>query len=129
MKDHRLPEDFFDYNEITDEHKEAAQEILNYLDERDAVPDHLASRLRVRFGIKEPEKHNYQESKIYQLATKFGIYCKENGYMTDEDGSQVAMLRIESDINRLDEFLEFARIVMNEQEEYENTTVSETEVV
>jgi hypothetical protein len=115
-KDDRLVEDFFDYNEITDEHKEAATEVLKYLDERGAVPDYLSSRLRVKFGIKEVEKHSLSNCKFHRLAMQFGIYCKENGYMTDEDGSQVPMLRVEADMHRLDEFLEYARIVLSEEE-------------
>lgn len=119
-KDDRLPEDFFDYNEITDEHKEAAAEVLKYLDERGAVPDYLSSRLRVKFGIKEARKVNVNNSKVYNLAREFGIYCKENGYMTDEDGSQIPMLQLEADMHRLDEFLEYAIIMSTE-----NTNVSD----
>jgi len=126
MKDPRLPEDFFDYNEITDEHREAAEEILKYLDERDGVPYHLSNRLRVKFGLKEAEKHDSKKSKFYQLAQQYGIYCVENGSMTDEDGSLVPMMRIESDIHRLDEFLEFSRVVLN-QEESEKEIQEESE--
>lgn len=119
MKDDRLPEEFFDYNEITEEHKEAAREIFKYLEDRGAADKTITSRLKVNFGIEESKQHTIGESKIYQLVKQYGLFYKTNGHLTAEDGSHVPILYIETDIHRWDAFLEFCRIVMNEQEEYE----------
>lgn len=114
-KDDRLPSDFFDYNEITDEHREAAAEVLKYLEERNAAPDHLTSRLKIKFGLEQSKKEDVDNCKVYRYAKQYGIYCVQNGYLTQEDGNEIPIIRIESDMKRLDEFLEFAKIMSEEE--------------
>ncbi len=108
----------FDYNNVTEESKNAIKAVLLNLETSGKLDPDTEHAMKVRFGIEDPEMYPLEESKFYQLARNFGIFCSEEGFTTDMDkGRRIPNLRISGDIIRLDAFLEFARINLNTLED------------
>ena len=94
----------FDYNNITDDHKAAAEECAKLLEQSNPS---LASIIRERFKIEEPKRIPIESSEFYKLATDFGLFPATQGYMVGPDGVQVPMVAVCGDIKKFDEFLEY----------------------
>jgi len=110
----------FDYGNVTEESKNAIKAVLLNLQTSGKLDPGTEKAMLVKFGIVDPDMVPLEESKFYQLARNFGIYCSEEGFTSDMDtGRRIPNLRISGDIIRLDAFLEFARINLNTLEDQE----------
>ena len=120
----------FDFNNITAEQQSACEVIIAQLQANGELTPDTEQRLKKQFGLLPREEHSYKESKIYNLATKFGIFASEEGFLTKENGDRVSVVKIVADIEKLDAFLEYARIVLNdwEKEQEEAHAKAEEEV-
>ena len=67
-----------------------------------------------QFKLEAPVKKDVNTSKIWNLASSYGLFCKEEGYKICEDGNHTPQIRICGDIDTLDAFLEYARIILND---------------
>ena len=108
----------FDYGNVTEESKNAIKAVLLNLQTSGKLDPGTEKAMLVKFGIVDPDMVPLEESKFYQLARNFGVYCAEEGFTSDMDtGRKIPNLRISGDIIRLDAFLEFARINLNTLED------------
>jgi len=71
----------FDYGALTDEHKEAAQEIAEYL-QTQGLTD-VANALRLRFKLKEIPKMSLDDSPFVAACKAAGLYCAIQGYIQE----------------------------------------------
>ena len=92
----------FDYGNITNEHKAAAEECAKLIEQSNPS---FASIIRERFKIVEPKRLPLEDSEFYQAATKSGLGVAQQGYMVGPDGVQIPMVAICADITKLDKFL------------------------
>lgn len=106
----------FDFNNISKEQQSACEVIIAQLQANGELTPETEQRLKKQFGLLPREEHSYKESKIYNLATKFGIFASEEGFLTKENGDRVSVIKIVADIEKLDAFLEYTRIVLNDWE-------------
>ena len=110
----------FDYNNVSLEQQDAIKAVLMNLDVSGHLTPEVEKSMKVRFGIEDPDMVSVEESRFYQLARNFGIYCSEEGYVTDVDkGRRIPSLRIQADVEKLDAFLEFARMSLNTLDQQE----------
>tara|TARA_B100001250_G_scaffold240533_1_gene206717 strand:- start:221 stop:700 length:480 start_codon:yes stop_codon:yes gene_type:complete len=110
----------FDYGNVTEESKNAIKAVLLNLQTSGKLDPDTEKSMLVKFGIVDPDMVPLKESKFYQLARNFGIFCSEEGFTSDMDtGKRIPNLRISGDIIRLDAFLEFARINLNTLDDQE----------
>ncbi len=109
----------FSYDNISLEQQNAVKAVLlNLATTGDLTPE-MEKSMKVRFGIEDPEMVPVEESSFWQLAKSFGgIYLSEEGFVTQIDkGRRVPSIRINADIEKLDAFLEYARINLNNREQ------------
>lgn len=109
----------FSYDNISLEQQNAVKAVLlNLATTGDLTPE-MEKSMKVRFGIEDPEMVSVEESSFWQLAKSFGgIYMSEEGFVTQIDkGRRVPSIRINADIEKLDAFLEYARINLNNREQ------------
>ncbi len=120
----------FDFNNISEEQQSACEVIIAQLQASGELTPDTEQRLKKQFGLLPREEHSYKESKVYNLATKFGIFASEEGFLTKENGDKISVLKIVADVEKLDAFLEYCRIVLNdwEKEQEEAHTKAEKEV-
>ncbi len=110
----------FDYNNVSLEQQDAIKAVLMNLDVSGHLTPEVEKSMKVKFGIEDPDMVSVEESRFYQLARNFGIYCSEEGYVTDVDkGRRIPSLRIQADVEKLDAFLEFARMSLNTLDQQE----------
>jgi len=98
----------FDYGNIKDEHKFAAEECAKLVE---SINPPVASLIRERFQIVEPnrlplEDSELEDSEFYKIATGFGLGVAPQGYMVGPDGVQIPMVAICAEITKFDQFLE-----------------------
>ena len=93
----------FDYGDIKDEHKSAAEECAKLVESINAP---VASLIRERFKIIEPKRLPLEDSEFYKVATGFGLGVAQQGYMVGPDGVQIPMVAICAEITKFDQFLE-----------------------
>ena len=120
----------FDFNNISQEQQSACEVIIAQLQASGELTPDTEQRLKKQFGLLPREEHSYKESKVYNLATKFGIFASEEGFLTKENGDRISVLKIVADVEKLDAFLEYSRIVLNdwEKEQEEAHASAEKEV-
>ena len=109
----------FSYDNVSLEQQNAVKAVLlNLATTGDLTPE-MEKSMKVRFGIEDPEMVSVEESSFWQLAQSFGgIYMSEEGFITDIDkGRKIPSIRINADIEKLDAFLEYARINLNSREQ------------
>ena len=117
----------FDFNNISAEQQSACEVIIAQLQASGELTPDTEQRLKKQFGLLPREEHSYKESKIYNLATKFGIFASEEGFLTKENGDRVSVIKIVADIEKLDAFLEYSRIVLNDWEKEQEEAHSKAE--
>ena len=93
----------FDYGDIKDEHKAAAEECAKLIE---SVTPQIAEQIRERFKIVEPKRLPIEDSEFYKIATGFGLGVAQQGYMVGPDGVQIPLVAICAEITKFDEFLE-----------------------
>ena len=93
----------FDYGDIKDEHKSAAEECAKLVE---SINPPVASLIRERFKIVEPKRLPLEDSEFYRIATGFGLGVAPQGYMVGPDGVQIPMVAICAEITKFDQFLE-----------------------
>ena len=120
----------FDFNNISEEQQSACEVIIAQLQASGELTPDTEQRLKKQFGLIPREEHSYKESKVYNLANKFGIFASEEGFLTKENGDKISVLKIVADVEKLDAFLEYSRIVLNdwEKEQEEAHANAEKEV-
>jgi|SaaInlV_120m_DNA_3_1039746.scaffolds.fasta_scaffold46579_1 hypothetical protein len=106
----------FDFNNISAEQQSACEVIIAQLQASGELTPETEQRLKKQFGLLPREETSYKESKIYNLANKFGIFASEEGFLTKENGDRISVIKIVADIEKLDAFLEYSRIVLNDWE-------------
>ena len=92
----------FDYGDIKDEHKSAAEECAKLVE---SINPPVASLIRERFKIVEPQRLPLEDSEFYKIATGFGLGVAPQGYMVGPDGVQIPMVAICAEITKFDDFL------------------------
>lgn len=101
----------FDYGDIKDEHKSAAEECAKLVE---SINPPVASLIRERFKIVEPKRLPLEDSEFYKVATGFGLGVAPQGYMVGPDGVQIPMVAICAEITKFDQFLEHYKTLMIE---------------
>ena len=94
---------FFDYAVANDIHKEAAKACA-VICEESGVPE-LATIIKQRFQIEEPETYNLFESEFYKVATANNISVTAGGFI-QENGVRYPYCNVAGDIRTLEKFLE-----------------------
>jgi hypothetical protein len=92
----------FDYNDIKNEHKIAAEECAKLVD---PMNPHMASLIREKFNIALPKRIPLEESEFYKVASGFGLNVVPQGYMVGPDTVQVPMVAVVAEITKFDDFL------------------------
>jgi len=115
----------FDWNNISLDQQAAIQTVIKQLQVMGKMDETTQSNLLKKFKIESPEMKPCSESKFWNLARSFGIFCKEEGFKIKPDGNQVPLIRLNADIDTLDEFLEYCRGVLNNWEEEQKTIMAE----
>jgi hypothetical protein len=98
----------FDYGNITDEHKSAANEIAKWLESL-GLSD-VARDLLVRFKIEENKKYDITQSKFYRLCQEGGIFVAGQGILVEgegKDATEYPLVAISGDIRQFDKFIDF----------------------
>ncbi len=107
----------FDYNNISAEQQAAVKALMLQLQTNGKLNQEEVGAMEVQFGLKDPDMMELKESTFYQLASSFGIFCSEEGFMTDKDkGIKIPMLRVNADIRKLDAFCEYIKINLQQRE-------------
>ena len=117
----------FDFNNISEEQQSACEVIIAQLQASGELTPDTEQRLKKQFGLIPREEHSYKESKVYNLANKFGIFASEEGFLTKENGDKISVLKIVADVEKLDAFLEYSRIVLNDWEKEQEEAHSKAE--
>tara|TARA_B100000427_G_C15490688_1_gene587424 strand:+ start:909 stop:1391 length:483 start_codon:yes stop_codon:yes gene_type:complete len=118
----------FDYNNISAEQQSAVKALMLQLQTNGKLNQEEVNAMEVQFGVRDPDMMQVKDSTFYHLATAFGIFCSEEGFMTDMDkGLKVPMLRVNADMRKLDAFCEYIKINLQQrdEEELENQRQSE----
>ena len=92
----------FDYGDIKDEHKSAAEECAKLVE---SLNPPVASLIRERFKIVEPKRLPLEDSEFYKRATEFGLFPATQGYMVGPDGVHIPMVALCAEITKFDDFL------------------------
>ena len=76
----------FDYGDIKNEHKEAAQEIAGLLEQYNL--GNIAEDIRLKFKIQEIPKYKFDDHPIVDALKEAGLYIAAQGFLrqTDESG-------------------------------------------
>jgi hypothetical protein len=88
----------FDYGNINKDHKDAAEEIANYLTELGQPM--FAELIKQKFKVVERPKYNLEESPFIQSCRKAGIYCAIQGYTLDNN-IEYPLVTVCEDIRKL----------------------------
>jgi hypothetical protein len=97
----------FDYGSIKPEHKEAAEEIANYISEMGQGM--LGDLIKTRFKIQEIPKYDMAESEFVQFCQQAGIYVAGQGYIQQGDGLdaiQFPMIAICEDVRNMQKLVD-----------------------
>ena len=97
----------FDYGDIKDEHKEAAQEIANMLI-REGQQE-LADQIKSQFKIEEIPTYDLKESEFIKYCKEEGIFVSLQGWVRDlggEDTLQYPLCAINEDVRVLNRLIE-----------------------
>ena len=93
----------FDYGNITEEHKAAAEECAKLVD---TIAPHVSAMIRERFKIVEPKRLALEDTVSWKVFTENGFYLSQQGYMVGPDGVQIPMVSLCTEVTKLDNFLE-----------------------
>lgn len=98
----------FDYGTITDEHKEAVQEVMSLA--KQFGNEEFAEFIKHKFKIIEPLRLPYEITTFYQECEKVGIKVHLMGYVQDNGGSDPTLpsypvVSITEDIRKLEELI------------------------
>lgn len=94
----------FDYGDIKEEHKSAAEECAKLVE---PVNPLVSSLIRERFKIVEPKRMPVEDSEFYKIAKEFGLGVATQGYMVGPDGVQIPMISFCAEITKCDAFLNY----------------------
>jgi hypothetical protein len=94
---------FFDYGVANDTHRAAAAACA-VICEESGVPE-LATIIKQRFQIEEPETYDLGESEFYKIATANNISVTAGGYIM-ENGMRYPYCNVAADIRVFEQFLE-----------------------
>ena len=96
-------EQLFNYRNIKQEHKEAAEEISNILSET-GHPE-LAVLIKQRFDVIEKNYFSLENSIAFQKCCQHNINCAVQGHVL-ENGVHYPVVTICEDIRKLDQFIQ-----------------------
>ena len=99
--------DFFDYGQITDEHKKAVSEVAKWLKTVEGN-ERLAKKALVRFKVEPRTQLSVEDSIFYQYAKKFGLFCNVQGFTSSDLGYDIPHCSISANVNDLDAFFHWA---------------------
>jgi hypothetical protein len=71
----------FDYGDIKEEHKEAAAEIINLLNQQGLGL--VGEMIKVKFKLKEVPKYDPASSPFVAACAEAGVYCAIQGYIQE----------------------------------------------
>jgi hypothetical protein len=97
----------FDYGDITEEHKEAAEEIANILSREGHA--NLADQIKSRFKVEEVPTYNLEESEFMKYCKEAGIFISLQGWIKDlggDDTLQYPLCALNEDIRVLNKLVE-----------------------
>jgi hypothetical protein len=90
----------FDYNAVTVQHKEAADEIANLL--AAMGQEMIAELIKEKFKIVEKPKFPFQETEFVKACSEVGIFCAVQGWLVDGSGNmEFPIISISDDCRRL----------------------------
>jgi hypothetical protein len=96
----------FDYGSITDQHKEAVEEVANLA--RQMGNHTFAEFINHKFNVVEPKRFNVDDSEFYRLCKENGINMFLQGYHQDgigPDQIEYPVVSITEDIRTMDAFV------------------------
>lgn len=98
----------FDYRRLTDDHKHAAAEIANMIE--NSGNKMLADNIRLKFELKTIPTFDISNSPFIKSIEKFDIKVNVQGFIheTDENGNEIKypMIVVCDDIRKFDYFIE-----------------------
>lgn len=106
----------FDYGGITEEHKEAAEEIATLL-EREGHAN-LAEEIKSRFKIEQVPTYDIEESEFIKYCKKAGIFISLQGWVKDlggDDPLQYPLCALNEDVRVLNRLVETIKKDVSEQ--------------
>lgn len=101
-----LPNDMapiFDYGSLNDDHRAAAQEIVEIL--QSMGNDHVAHAISHRFKLKEPNRMDHTKTKIFEACQTADIFLGLQGFLVDHsdpDKTEYPIVSISEDIRKLE---------------------------
>lgn len=96
----------FDYGNITQEHKDAAEEIITMLEA--TGQSGLASDLRYKFQLAEIKKYDWSASEFVRYCKLADIYVAGQGHLMEgegEDAMQYPLFAICEDVRKLEKLI------------------------
>ena len=117
--------DFFDYNNVNQDHEAAVREVVKWLKTVEKN-ETLASKLIHRFQIEERKKVEIEDSIFYQYINEFGgLFFSVQGYLQTDTGYDIPHCTICATSQDLDAFFHWAvRKRLNEITESEREKMS-----
>lgn len=97
----------FNYGEITADHKEAAEEIANFIS--GSGNEMLAELIKQRFKVTPIPRYNITESKFANACVAAGVFPSVQGYLQEGDGidkKEYPLIGITEDVRKLEKLYE-----------------------
>lgn len=99
--------EMFDYGSITEQHKAAAQEIVDLCKNMDQLM--LAELIKHKFQLVEPNRYNMEESSFVKACSDADIFVSIQGYIAEGEGAeqkQYQVVSVTGDIRKMNDFVE-----------------------
>jgi hypothetical protein len=97
----------FNYGEITADHKEAAEEIANFIS--GSGNEMLAELIKQRFKVTSIPRYDIKESKFANACVAAGVFPSVQGYLQEGDGldkKEYPLIGITEDVRKLEKLYE-----------------------
>jgi len=92
----------FDYGSISEQHKEAAEEIAKIL--ANSGNELIANLIKEKFGLVDPVTYDYENTLFTKAAIAAGLYVNVQGTVV-EDGIHYQMISLTDDIRKLEKIV------------------------
>lgn len=102
----------FDYGSITEQHKEAIQEVIDLATQ--SGNDVFAEFIKHKFQLVEPVRVDHKDTEFYKACTEHDIHVWTMGYIQDGGGNDPSIpfypvVSITEDIRKIEKLVEFLK--------------------
>lgn len=100
----------FNYGDLNDHHKEAAEEIANLV--AGAGNEMLSELIKQRFKVVSIPRYDIKESKFAQACIESGIFPSVQGYLQEGDGLdkfEYPLVGVTEDVRKLEKLYEYIK--------------------